>query len=116
LNKSEKKLLSQFQSLPDQAKQSLIDFCDFLSEQHRGYSLEVQTPKNIPRPESESVVLAMRRLSDTYFMLNKDVILHQASDLMSQHVLQGRGAVEVIDDLESLFLKFYNELLEQTPE
>ena len=58
----------------------------------------------------------MRRLSDTYFMLNKDTLLHEASSLMSQHILQGREAIEVIDELEILFKKFYDELISQHSE
>lgn len=120
MSRSEKKLLSQYQALPEQAQQSLLDFCNFLSHQYQGERLpdsvtvaEQAQPKDIPRPKDESVVLAMRRLSDTYFMLNKDDLLHKASALMSQHILQGRDAVEVIDDLEVLFLESYNQLVEQ---
>jgi len=31
---------------------------------------------------------------------------------MTQHVMQGRAVDEVIDDLEALFARFYQELLE----
>jgi len=112
LTKSEKKLLKQYQNLPDQAQKSLVDFCDFLSAQNPISNNHLLPPKDIPRPESESVVLAMRRLSDTYFMLDKDELLNDASSLMSQHILQGRDSIEVIDELETLFQKFYNDLLE----
>ena len=110
MTKSEKKLLEQFKTLPDEAKKSLLDFCAFLTTQHSDVESALSTPKNLPRPKDESVVLAMRRLSDTYFMLNKDDLLHEASSLMSQHILQGRDAVDVIDELEVLFKKKYDEL------
>lgn len=113
---SETKLLNQFQDLPEEAQKSLLDFCDFLSAQNPVTDKEIPLPKDISRPNDESVVLAMRRLSDTYFMLNKDNLLHEASGLMSQHILQGREALEVIDELEVLFKKFYDELLEESSE
>ena len=112
-NKSEAKLIEQFQNLPKEAQKSLSDFCDFLSAQYPVSDKQIPPPKDISRPANESVVLAMRRLSDSYFMLNKDTLLHEASSLMSQHILQGREAVEVIDELEALFKKFYDELIEK---
>jgi len=116
LTKSEKKLLEQFKALPDEAQKSLLDFCAFLSEQHSSSDTEIAIPKDIPRPDNESVVLAMRRLSETYFMINKDNILHEASSLMSQHILQGREAEEVIDELEELFKKFYEDMASNNKE
>ena len=111
--KSETKLLNQFNDLPEESQKSLLDFCDFLSAQNPVLDKTIPLPKDISRPADESVVLAMRRLSDTYFMLNKDSLLHEASGLMSQHILQGRDAVEVIDELEVLFNKFYTELVDK---
>ena len=114
--KSEAKLLNQFKDLPEESQKSLLDFCDFLSAQNPVSDKTIPPPKDISRPADESVVLAMRRLSDTYFMLNKDNLLHEASGLMSQHILQGREAVEVIDELEVLFKKFYTELVDENSE
>lgn len=111
--KNETKLLEQFKNLPKEAQKSLIDFCEFLTAQHPAIDKIIPPPKDISRPKDESVVLAMRRLSDTYFMLNKDSVLHEASSLMSQHILQGRKAVDVINDLEDLFGKFYTKLVEE---
>ena len=99
--------------MPEQAQKSVLDFCDFLYAQNPTSNNEILPPKKIARPDSESVVLAMRRLSETYYMLNKDDLLHEASGLMSQHILQGREAVEVIDELEVLFEKFYTTLVEK---
>jgi len=112
LKKSEKKLLNQFRALSEEAQFSLIQFCDFLSSQHTASEQEeLAIPKNIARPNKESVVLAMRRLSETYFMVDKDTIFNEASSLMTQHILQGRDGVEVIDELEVLFKKNYDELI-----
>lgn len=110
MTRSEKNLLAQYQALPDEAKKSLSDYCEFLATKYSDTVPEVATPKDIPRPANESVVLAMRRLSETYYMINKDNLLHEASSLMSQHILQGREAEEVIDELEVMFKKFYDEM------
>jgi len=111
IKKSETKLLHQFKDLPKEAQKSLLDFCDFLSAQYPVSDKQIPAPKDIARPDAESVVAAMRRLSDTYHMLNKDSLLHEASSLMSQHILQGREAKEVVDELEIIFKKFYDELI-----
>ena len=52
----------------------------------------------------------MRRLSETYPMIDKEVLLHQTTDLVSQHFTQGRPAEEVIDDLQALFEEHYESL------
>ena len=66
-----------------------------------------EVPKEHPRPEQESVVAAIRRLSDSYYMLERDTLLHETAALMNAHVLQGRPAPAVIDDLEALFAARY---------
>ena len=64
----------------------------------------------IPRPEKESVVGAMKRLRKTYPMIDPDRLLDEASGLMSAHLLGGRPAADVIDDLEALFERHFREL------
>ena len=67
----------------------------------------VPEPEPIPRPEGESVIKAMRRLTATYYMLDRGKLLNEASSLMAQHVMQGREADEVIDELETVFWSHY---------
>ena len=107
----QRELLALFRQLNEQAQESLLDYARFLA-QHKGVQAESAPPARLeplglPRPEGESVVAAIRRLSQNYPMLNKDELLHQASALMSAHVLQGRTAPEVIDELERLFMEAY---------
>ena len=64
-------------------------------------------PERIPRPKEESVVGAIKRLSHSYFMLDRSAMLNDTSSLMGAHVLQGRPASEVIDELEALFARHY---------
>jgi hypothetical protein len=109
---AQRELLALFKQLNAQGRESLLDYARFLAQQKGGQSeadspAPALEPLGLPRPEEETVVAAIRRLSQNYPMLNKDELLHQASALMSAHVLQGRSAKEVIDELEQLFMEAY---------
>ena len=68
-------------------------------------------PLAIARPEEENVVVAIKRLRATYPMLEPAKLLNETCDLMNQHIMQGRNAVEVIiDELEMLFRRHYEQL------
>jgi len=68
------------------------------------------TRKDIPRPAQESVVKAMKRLRETYAGMNHRSLLDAATTLMTQHVMMGRAAGEVIDELERLFREEFERL------
>jgi len=70
----------------------------------------VPEPEPIPRPAEERVVAAVKRLSKTFFMLDKSKMLGATSDLVTQHIMQGREATEVIDELEQVFADQYQQL------
>ena len=110
MNKSEKQLLNLYRDLPEDARSNLLDYAAFLSER---YPPQTETPQElveIPRPAEESVIAAVKRLSATYPMLSKDSMLHETSALVAQHLVQGRDVVEVIDELEEVFLQRYQSL------
>lgn len=120
LSSDKRELLRFYADLSDADKQTLLAFAEFLNRRSRhvaqgdvqqgiAEALENPKPRDIPRPDKESVVAAMRRLSKTYFMLNKDELLHKASDLMSAHIMHGKSAVIVIDELEVLFAESYTQ-------
>jgi hypothetical protein len=114
LSADQRRLLALFDALGSGDKASLLAFAEFLGARG-GESVEPAVPQQpcvAPRPEQESVVAAMRRLSAGYPMLDKSVILHEAAGLMAAHTLQGRPAVEVIDELEGLFVRAYQGYLE----
>ena len=102
-------LSAVFEQLSTDRQQSLYDFAQFLFLQQGGSKASAvsQTPLDIPRPDAESVVAAIKRLAKTYPMLNREALLHDASTLMSAHVMQGRAANDVIDDLQALFESAY---------
>jgi hypothetical protein len=111
--KTEQRLLELLGRLPENKAQVLLEFAEFLATRH-GEPERSGTPLDIPRPDQESVVKAIKRLSATYPMLDRAKMLNETSVLVTQHVMHGREAVEVIDELEILFRRHYERLI--TPE
>lgn len=116
---SEEQLLALLRRLPQAQVEQLIEYAEFLLERHGSVedSLptgELPSPESIPRPTQETVVQAIRRLSASYPMLQRRALLDETSMLMTQHILGGRGAVEIIDELELLFRRHYDSLAEGT--
>lgn len=106
----ERRLLKLFRALPETRKQGLLDYADFLLTQGQPeQAAPSPIPLEIPRPAQESVVKAIKRLRETYPMLDRAKILHETSALMTQHLLHGRLAPDVIDELEALFRRHYQE-------
>lgn len=110
--RASKKLRKLFESLSEADQATLMSFAEFLAQKSvkEEISLVLEAPKDIPRPEEESVVKAIKRLTVTYPMINPEGLLDQTSSLMTAHVLQGRAATEVIDELEALFAERYQAM------
>lgn len=110
---AERHLTRLYRSLGEADRHALIAFAEFLARDERPARTPEppREPAHAPRPEEETVVAAIRRLSRTYFMLDRAPILHETSALMSAHVLQGREASQVIDALEALFERQYQDYL-----
>ncbi|MBL1277212.1 MAG: Crp/Fnr family transcriptional regulator [Ectothiorhodospiraceae bacterium] len=114
MNPAEKKILTVFKKLPKPERENLQAFAEFLLSRPTALPPEViPEPQLIPRKENESVVAAIKRLSASYPMLDRPELLNETSTLMTQHIMQGRDINEVIDELEALFARFYNELLQE---
>jgi hypothetical protein len=105
-----KRLIRLFERLSDHDRRTLLDFAEFLAARADDKPAGIPEPKPIPRPAQESVVKAVQRLSASYFMLDKAEMLHETSNLMAQHIMQGRPTSEVIDELEVIFNKHYQKL------
>ena len=105
----QKRLLEIFAALGSEPRRTLLDFAEYLQSRHG--TEYTPTPERIPRPEQETVVGAIKRLSQSYPMIDKAKILHRTSALMAQHVMQGRDAVEVIDELEAVFEAHYQAIV-----
>lgn len=116
----EAQLLQSFRQLGEQDQETLLAFADFLAAREENSSSAEATkepepvakPQHEPRPMDETVVAAIKRLTRTYPMVERGQIFHEVSELMTQHLVQGREARVVIDDLEALFLARYQALAE----
>lgn len=109
-----KRLISLFRSLSEPRQQALLDFAEFLAGKD-GADLAAAPPAEplpIPRPAQENVVKAIQRLMQTYPMLDRNRIFHEASAQMTRHLVHGVAAVEAIDELERIFARQYEQHLE----
>jgi len=132
LTEQEQSLLDIYRKLSDHDAHSLMRFAEFLA----GYEVtaadivhqqsvspsassgaaeqtstlqtgDIPQPEKIERPEQEKVVDALKRLSATYPMLDKKFLLDKASELVAQHVMFGKPAKDVIDQIEDMFAEAY---------
>lgn len=108
--KDDKRLIELFNRLGESERATLLAFAEFLASRMPEPRLEEsvsQVPLDIPRPDKETVIGAVKRLAATYPMVDREKMLHETAALMTQHMVQGRPAPEVIDDLERLFAHHY---------
>lgn len=108
--KDNERLIDLFSRLGESERTTLLSFAEFLASRMPESLAEPavsQVPLDIPRPEKESVIGAVKRLAATYPMVDREKMLHETAALMTQHMVQGRPAPKVIDDLEKLFAQHY---------
>ena len=103
MKRDEKDLLNLLRALPPEQQDTLFAFAEFLSARSDATPRELAEPEPIPRPADEKVVHAIKRLRKTYPMLDHSKMLYAVSEAMTQHMVQGKPAVEVIDELEAMF-------------
>jgi hypothetical protein len=109
-----KRLLTVFRKLSEARQQALLDYAEFLAgkEGTEPAAALPAEPLPIPRPEQENVVKAIQRLMQTYPMLERNQIFHEASAQMTRHLIHGVPAGEAIDELERIFERHYQLHLE----
>ena len=110
MKRNEKDLLKCLRALPAEQQETLFAFAEFLVARTRETPQEYGAPASIPRPEEEKVVQAIKRLRLTYPMLDHGALLHEISEHMTQHLMLGKPAAEVIDALEQVFRQRYEQL------
>jgi hypothetical protein len=114
LMQGSKRLVSVFRSLSEQRQQALLDYAEFLAEKD-GLDAAAAPPSEpvpIPRPAQENVVKAIQRLMQTYPMLERNQVFHDASAQMTRHLIHGVSASEAIDELERIFALKYQKHLD----
>ena len=113
LSRNQRSLLANYSKLEQSDRASLLAFAEFLvdrsnkNDRRETVPREPAKPKPIPRPEEETVIGAIKRLSETFYMIDRKDLLTETSSLMSAHIMHGRAASEVIDELETLFVTQY---------
>ena len=106
-----KRLASIFRALSESRQQALLDYAEFLAGKETTETVNAPSPEPlpIPRPQQENVVKAIQRLMQTYPMLERNRIFHEASAQMTRHLVHGVAAIEVIDELERIFAHQYEQ-------
>jgi hypothetical protein len=128
LTEQEQQLLDYFRTLSQQDTHALLRYAAFLAGSEaattkdtigQADTVEQQTDTEIPqpqfikRPENERVVDALKRLSNSYPMLEKKTLLDKASGLVAQHIMFGKPAKDVIDEIENLFADAYDAYVKE---
>jgi acetylornithine deacetylase/succinyl-diaminopimelate desuccinylase-like protein len=106
-----KRLVSIFRSLSESRQQAMLDYAEFLAGKEGADTVAAPPaePLPIPRPEQENVVKAIQRLMQTYPMLERNQIFHEASAQMTRHLIHGVTAADAIDELERIFARQYQQ-------
>lgn len=111
----DKRLLDLFTRLGAAERATLLAFAEFLVSrmpEPLAAPAVSEVPLAIPRPETETVIGAVRRLAATYPMVDRSRMLHETASLMTAHMVKGRPAPEVIDELQQLFAQHYQLFLQ----
>ena len=102
-----------FSELPEADKKTLLEFAEFLQSRAPKVKSVPTEPLAIPRPTEESVITAIKRLNQTYPMVERSTLLNETSDLMMQHMLKGRAAKDIIDELQILFILRFEDFIKK---
>lgn len=114
LKPQEKEVLKLFRALNNAQQQTVTSFMEFLLSQGENTPANIPLmPNMIPRPDKESVVKAIKRLRATYHMLDQNRLFNETSQHMTSHLLHGKPAAEVINELEAMFARHYQHYLDE---
>ncbi len=110
MNSHDRRLLRAVRKLDESQREQVLAFAEFLESRQKSASAarsSPQDPSPLPRREGETVVGAIKRLRETYYMLDVRNMLNETAALMSRHAVGGAPAHEVITELEVLFHRSY---------
>ncbi|MGN7613013.1 hypothetical protein ACQZV8_13115 [Magnetococcales bacterium HHB-1] len=120
VRRGEKELIKIWQNLSKEDRHSLVMFARFLNQQKEEedddttMTLEEEItlagPVDIPAPDQENAVQALKRLKKTYPMVETDMsLLDEASRLVAKAVM-GASHAAVILEMEKLFVDRYQNM------
>lgn len=110
MKRGEEQLLDLFERLAPEQQDRLIAFAEFLADDSGEESGTAGAPVVIPRPDGETVTMAIRRLVRSYPMLDRRRLMVEASQFLAQHALAGLPAIEAIDELEAVFARHHRKM------
>lgn len=113
MDRDAKALADLFNRLDQDQQQSLFDYAEFLQSKAGAAKQELSEPVDIPRDDDETVVGAIKRMKQSYPMIDSMAVFAVASNLMTDHMINGRDAEEVINEIETLFEETYQKLLKE---
>ena len=113
MKRDQQALLELFNSLGEDQRRSLWDYAEFLQSRAGPQNHQIGEPVAIPRPENETVVGAIKRLKQSYPMVDSMEVFAVASNLMTDHMVKGRNAEEVISEIEALFEDSYQKIIRE---
>ena len=108
-----KALADLFNKLDKDRQKSLFDYAEFLQSKSGMVPPDIAEPVDIPKPDNESVVGAIKRMKQSYPMIDSMEVFAVASNLMTDHMVKGRDAEEVINEIEALFEETYKKLIRE---
>ncbi len=112
MSNEKQKLTDIFEYIPEEDQKTLLEFAEFLKSRAPEAKPLITEPLEIVRPEAESVIAAINRLVETYPMIERSSMFGTTSDLMMEHMMKGRPAVEIIDELEVIFDRKFKVVIE----
>lgn len=109
MNSRERRILRLLRDLDAPAQEQLFAFAEFLLARGKTQNSpeEIVEPSMVAPVAGESVVGAIKRLRQSYAMLEAKQLLGDTANLMSRHAVGGASAEEVIAELEALFVRHY---------
>jgi hypothetical protein len=110
MKRDAKALADLFNTLDKDRQLSLFDYAEFLQSKGDLVQQDIGEPVEVPRAENETVVGAIKRLKQAYPMIDSMEVFAVASNLMTDHMVKGRDAEEVINEIEALFEDTYKKL------
>jgi hypothetical protein len=100
-------LAELFDGLDADDRRTLLAFARFLASRVGRHGAAARV--DLPRPKAESVVQAVKRLNASYPMLERRMLVARVGVLLSSHMVDGRDAASVIDELEAVYVAAYRE-------
>jgi hypothetical protein len=100
------KITALLEQLDEEGRRTLVEYAEVLVSR-----ADPAPPpgRPAPRPPSETVLQAVRRLNRSYPGLRRAALMQPVGELLSQHLMDARAAEEVIDDLEALYARAHAE-------